>query len=133
MVQCARASQITPEISSCFCDRVSCLTRISSLSASDRAIADFNDAIKLNPKLALAYYNRGFAYEKKGEYDRAIVDYDKAIAINPKFAAAYNNRGNAYYKKGDKEQAIVDFRKTLDIDPSSQHAKNNLQALGVTP
>ena len=81
----------------------------------------------------MAYYNRGFAYEKKGEYDRAIVDYDKAIAINPKFAAAYNNRGNAYYKKGDKEQAIVDFRKTLDIDPSSQHAKNNLQALGVTP
>jgi tetratricopeptide (TPR) repeat protein len=46
----------------------------------DRAIEDYNTAIKLNPELADAYYNRGIAYRDKGELDRAIEDY-KPIAI----------------------------------------------------
>jgi tetratricopeptide (TPR) repeat protein len=41
----------------------------------DRAIADFNEAIRLNPKFAVAFSNRGSAYNQKGEYDRAIADF----------------------------------------------------------
>jgi len=99
----------------------------------DRAIADYDEAIKLNPNYAFPYNNRGLAYEKKGEVDRAIADYDKAIALDPNYAPAYNNRGFAYDSKGDKEQAIADFRKALEINPSDQKAKNNLKRLGVTP
>ncbi len=99
----------------------------------DRAIADFEKVIALNPKDAAAYNNRGVVYGMKGEVDRAIADFDKVIALNPKDAKAYNNRGFAYIKKGDKDQAIADFRKALEIDPSDQNAKNNLKALGVTP
>ncbi len=45
---------------------------------------------------AVAYANRGNAYEKKGEYDRAIADYEQAIRLNPRYALAYSGRGNAY-------------------------------------
>ena len=38
----------------------------------ERALADYNQAIKLNAKFAAAYNNRGVAYDKKGEYDRAL-------------------------------------------------------------
>src|SRR5262249_2395559 len=48
----------------------------------DRAIADYDQAIRLNPKYALAYNNRGTAYRYKGDYDRAIVDYDQATELD---------------------------------------------------
>ena len=57
-----------------------------------KAIADYNQAITINPKYAAAYCNRGFAYGNLGDYQRAIEDYTQAIAINPKYASAYNNR-----------------------------------------
>ena len=57
----------------------------------DKAIADFGEAIRLNPKYAEAYGNRGNAREDKGEYDKAVADYSQAVAINPKYAAAHND------------------------------------------
>jgi tetratricopeptide (TPR) repeat protein len=49
----------------------------------DQAIAEYPRAIKLNPKHAAAYNNRGVAYAAKGDYDRAIADYNEAIDIDP--------------------------------------------------
>ena len=40
----------------------------------DRAIADFNEAIRLKPDLAEAYYNRGLAYDEIGEDTKAKAD-----------------------------------------------------------
>ena len=66
----------------------------------NRALADCNKAIELDPKLAGAYSNRGVAHLEKGELDRAIADCNKAIELDPKLAEAYNNRGAAYIEKG---------------------------------
>ena len=44
----------------------------------DKAIADYTEAIRLNPKNAKAYYNRGTSYAKKGEQDKADADFAKA-------------------------------------------------------
>jgi tetratricopeptide (TPR) repeat protein len=63
----------------------------------DRAIADYSEAIQLDPKNVVAYNNGGDAYYYvKRDYDQAITDYDKAIQLDPKYARAYYNRGNAY-------------------------------------
>ena len=91
----------------------------------DRAIADYNKAIKLSPKLAAAYYNRGLAYEKKGESDRAIADYNKAIALDPNDAAAYNNLGIVYGRKGEVDRAIADFTKAIKLSPNFALAYSN--------
>src|SRR6516165_4910804 len=48
----------------------------------DRAIADFDRAIELNPDDAVAYDNRGYVYDAKGDQDRAIADYDKSIELD---------------------------------------------------
>lgn len=49
----------------------------------DHAIADFTEAIKLDPKHNYAYSNRGLVYAKKGQHDRAIGDYNEAIKLDP--------------------------------------------------
>jgi len=63
------------------------------------------------------YFNRGDAYDAKGNSDLAIQDYTKALEFDPKFAAAYNNRGLAYFNEGKSDLAIQDFTKALEFDP----------------
>jgi len=99
----------------------------------DKAIADYNKAIEINPRFAMAYYNLGIAYRRKGHYDQAISDFTKAIEINPKLAMAHYNRGFAYAQgKGQYDQAISDYNKALEIDPRYAGAYNNLSWLLAT-
>ena len=77
----------------------------------DKAIAEYNKAIEINPRHAQPYANRGYAYAAIGKYDQAITDYNKALEINPIYAKAYANRGYAYRSKGEYEKAMGDFRK----------------------
>jgi len=44
----------------------------------DKAIADYDEAIRLKPDFAAAYYNRGYAYTKKGDKVKAEADLAKA-------------------------------------------------------
>ena len=83
----------------------------------DEAISDYTKALEINPRDALAYYNRGIAYNKKGRHDEAISDFNKALEINPRDAWAYYNRGIAYDNKGEYDQAISDYTKALEINP----------------
>jgi tetratricopeptide (TPR) repeat protein len=91
----------------------------------DRAIADYDQAIRRDPEYAAAFNSRGYTYDSKGEFDRAIDDYDQAIRLNPKYALAYNNRGVAHYSKDDYDSAIDDYDHALAIDPNYQRAAQN--------
>jgi tetratricopeptide (TPR) repeat protein len=84
---------------------------------NDRAIADYNEAIRLEPKYAVAYNNRCFAYSEKGENDRAIADCTVAIRLDPKYALAHSNRGIANWKKGENDRAIADYTEALRLNP----------------
>ena len=84
---------------------------------ADRAIQDFELAIKLDPNYALAYFNRANAFFDKKDLDRAIVDYDQAIKLEANFAAAYNNRGLIWDDKRDYDRAIKDFDQAIRLNP----------------
>ncbi|MFO1099717.1 MAG: tetratricopeptide repeat protein [Xanthobacteraceae bacterium] len=91
----------------------------------DRAIADYDEAIRLDPNNALALVNRGWSYERKGEYDRAIADYDEAMEADPKYSLAYNNRGWVRYLQGDPDRAIADYTVAIRLDPKDPTAYIN--------
>jgi tetratricopeptide (TPR) repeat protein len=88
------------------------------------AITDYDQAIRLDPKLALAYNNRGFVHHRLGDHKSAIIDYDQAIRLNPKYSEAYSNRGFARYKVGDNQGAIADYDQSVRIAPESARAHN---------
>jgi len=84
----------------------------------DLAIADFTEALKLNPNLGAAYTNRGNVYFKRDDLDRAITDYNQAIRLNPNLAEAYANRGVVYKAKGDYDRAIADQNQAIRLNPN---------------
>ena len=96
----------------------------SSNGDYDAAIADFTEAIRLQPNDHSNYSTRGNAYVNKGDYDRAIADYTQAIRLAPNNATYYGNRGNAYNRKGEYPQARADVNRALQIDPNNQIGKD---------
>src|SRR5262245_53761013 len=91
------------DLSTVFASRATAYQRQGQL---DRAIQDYEEAIRLDPTNAIAYYNRGIAYGAKGDWDRAIQDYDQAIKHQPSDAAAFRSRGLAWQEKKQLERAI---------------------------
>jgi S1-C subfamily serine protease len=55
------------------------------------ALADFDAAIKAEPKNADAYYGRGQAHKRGQAFEKALADYNQAIKLNPKSADAYSS------------------------------------------
>ena len=85
----------------------------------DAAATDYDAAIALDSKNAVAYYSRGLARQNLGQSDGSIADFDRAIAIKPQYAVAYNARGISKHSKSDYDGAIADFSKALAIDPNA--------------
>ena len=57
----------------------------------DRAIADYDVALRLDPALADIFNARGELWRKKGDRPRALADFGAAIKLNPQHAAARAN------------------------------------------
>jgi tetratricopeptide (TPR) repeat protein len=86
---------------------------------NDRAIADYGEAIRINPKQIKAIYNRGVAWLEKGDNDRAIADYTEVIRLDPKDPDPLDGRGLVYRIMGEYDRAITDYNAAIKLDPKS--------------
>ena len=98
---------------------------LGSKNELDAALADYSEAIRLDPSKFGALNNRGNLYTNRGQFDLALNDFAQAIKVNPSFAASFNNRGVAYKAKGDYDRAIQDFDEAIRLDPKDAAAFNN--------
>ena len=88
-----------------------------TLQQYQKAIFNFNKAIRINPHIPDIYYNLGLAYYHIGKMDNAIENYQKAIYLKPDYDEAFCNMGRCLNKKGDLVGAIENFYKVLEINP----------------
>ncbi|MEH2375395.1 tetratricopeptide repeat protein [Nostoc sp.] len=80
---------------------------------TQKALSDYNTALKFNPNLASAYNNRANYYATCGELAAALADYDQAIDFNPCHIRAWINRGITWRDLGQYEEAIENFEVAL--------------------
>lgn len=106
----------------------------------DTALLDFNDAIKLDQNMALAYLQRGktlfikqeedveidsnfdftLLYEtrkKTQNDDLAIVDFNRTIELNPDLVGAWRYRGRLFQQIGEYDKAISDYTQYIRRRP----------------
>jgi tetratricopeptide (TPR) repeat protein len=107
--------QTVPQSAGTFLDRG---IMFASRGEYDLAIADFTEAIKLNPNSVTAYNNRGYSYYMMNNYDLAIADFNQAINLDINYAISYHNRGSIYDSKGDYDRAITDFNQAIRLEPN---------------
>jgi tetratricopeptide (TPR) repeat protein len=88
----------------------------------DRALKDYDDALRFNPKFAAAMRNRGTLHAWKGDYDSAIRDCSDAAQLDPDDPHSLIGRALVYCAKREFANAIRDFDAALRICPACPFA-----------
>ena len=82
----------------------------------DHALADFSEALRLDPTFAAAMNDRATVWYRKGQFDRAIEDFEVAVRLNPRDGAIRCNLGTALRDKGEFDGAIIAYTDAVRID-----------------
>ena len=85
----------------------------------DQALADFNEAIRLNPGYAPAYASRAQAWARKHYRDREIADCSLAIERDPSNANYRVARAESWSAQGMHKRAMADFADALRLEPNN--------------
>ena len=84
----------------------------------DKALADCNMALKLDPKVIEAVDGRGLAHLRQHRFEEAIADFETALAARPKSALSLYGRGLARRGKGLTVAGDADIAAAVALRPS---------------
>jgi tetratricopeptide (TPR) repeat protein len=82
-----------------------------------QAIADYSEAIKLNPDSFMPYHERAVCEARLKDDDRAFDDYNKALSLAPGYAFSLNGRGVIYLHRKQYQKAVPDFNDAIRLNP----------------
>lgn len=103
------------------------LARLLERTDKELAKKNYEEAIRLDPKLAKSYIGLGNILRDKGSYAEAIKCYMKTVELEPGEPAAYYNLGCLHHiDMGDTDTAAKYYRKAIELNPAYIEAYNNL-------
>jgi len=79
-------------------------------------MADYDEAIRLNPKDKEAFGLRANAYKAKGDFDRSLADYDQLVQLDPKDARAYFHRARLHWQTASFAQSLTDLDQAIELN-----------------
>jgi len=83
-----------------------------------KALTDYNQALKLDPKLAQTWQLRGLVHFKLAHLDESIADFDRFIELMPDQAPYHWQRGISYYYAGRFEDGRKQFELHQTVNPN---------------
>ncbi|MEL6462971.1 MAG: tetratricopeptide repeat protein, partial [Cyanobacteria bacterium J06621_15] len=84
----------------------------------DLAVADYKEAIQINPEYTTAYFLRINLYESRKGRDFGLVDYSKLTEVQPLSIIYYLSRAALYEKQEKWDLALADYNKAVQINPN---------------
>ncbi|MEO1265190.1 MAG: tetratricopeptide repeat protein, partial [Pseudomonadota bacterium] len=84
---------------------------LSMIGRYPEAIADYDEAIALNPYYAIALNNRAWAHFRSGNIEAAWPDVRRSLRIDPFSPHAHDTRAHLYHAEGKAEQAYADYQR----------------------
>ncbi len=84
---------------------------------ANAAIADFDRAIRIEPKKIDNLLRRGLAYLEMGNSDLAIRDFTEVFNLSPRHAVAVRSRAQSYLAAGDLKRAVADYGMLIQLNP----------------
>jgi tetratricopeptide (TPR) repeat protein len=75
----------------------------------ERALADFNKTVAINPAYEFVYNDRGAAYMQRHRYDLALADFNRIILAKPDFPRPYVGRGSTLLILGRRDEGLNDL------------------------
>jgi tetratricopeptide (TPR) repeat protein len=78
------------------------------LSQRERAIRDYDEAIRIDPKFAAALNNRADAWLRLGQPKQGVEDIERALEIAPEYPIYNITRGQIGQTLGDRDGAMHD-------------------------
>jgi tetratricopeptide (TPR) repeat protein len=91
-------------------------TCLRNLNETDRALAAFDEAIRLAPDDAAAHYHRGVFHFFKRRWVQADADFTRAIDLDSKLDCAFVGRATLKLGIGDIPGALADFDAAIQLD-----------------
>lgn len=91
----------------------------------DKALADFQSAIKLSPAFVQSYYALSEHYLAQRDEANAVKWINELLTQKPLLGNAYNLRGWIYFNFGHNQLAFTDFDKAINLDSTNASAYNN--------
>jgi tetratricopeptide (TPR) repeat protein len=89
------------------------------------ALADANEAVRLDPQNTMAFNNRGFVYSFMDDPERALADFNQSIRLDPSQPLPYLNRGQIYAERNEFDRAVAEFSEAIRLDPKFITAHTN--------
>ena len=88
----------------------------------DRALADYEQAIRVNPGFAKAYVGRGRILYAQGQPARAFDDFVQALTVDPRHAEAHLRLAIVYAARDETERAIASLDAAIGLAPKLAEA-----------
>ena len=85
---------------------------------STRAEGEYGEAVRLDPNIPLARFQRGRIEFSRADYSRAFQDFKDEIAVDPAFGEAYLYAGTSLRRLGKNSEAIPYLEKAVARDPN---------------
>ncbi len=95
----------------------------------DAAIAEYREAIRLDPKLSIAHSNLGTALDREHKSNEAVAEFREALRLDPRNLFAHMNLGDDLRLAGDWDGALAQYNEAAKIKPDSALAHNNVGAV----
>lgn len=94
-----------------------------------RALANFDQAIAIDPEYAEAWNQRATLYYFIGNLEASIHDAEQTLVFEPRHFGALSGLGLIHARAGELETAITWFERAIEVNPHARNARTNFEGL----